>query len=100
MKYAREVLALTGRGEGAAATLPQVVSGGVLAWAVVTTLPSTPARVTLYVLCSWLLTRMPSGALTGKGDGEAAELGVAGAVGDPEADAAGADETEGEAEWP
>src|SRR6266849_8245859 len=97
MKYARALLSLTGSGKGAAATVAQLVIGGVVASALATTLPSTPTRLMVYELAAWLPTRTPSGGLTGSevgnapGLGDGAELAVA--VACP------LDEADGDAEW-
>jgi len=63
MKYARELLSLTGRGYGAAAMLPQLVVAGVVASALAATLPAMSTRLIVYELAAWLLTRTPSGGL-------------------------------------
>ena len=91
------MLSLTGNGNGAAATPAQLVTGGVLASALATTLPSTPTRLMVYELAAWLPTRTPSGGLTGSEVGDVPGLGdgaePAVAVACP------LDEADGDAEW-
>jgi hypothetical protein len=45
MKYAPELLVLTGMGTGAPAAFAQLTRVGVVAWVEATTLPSTPTRL-------------------------------------------------------
>jgi hypothetical protein len=90
MKYARLLLVLTGGGRAAAAALPHVTFPGLLAWALLATLPSKPTRVTVYVGSEVGVTSTPKPPSEGSGDGpgepDVSGEGVAVAAGELEDD--------------